>query len=178
MAEKEMAFEKNFQEKKNIKCKEKTEHSGNDMSENKLPEPGTVLKGRRDFLGKILIVFFVVIGMEFGYSVIRLLTTKPTGEKKTVLISLTSLPIDGKIEVVYGGNKIEIKRTEKGITAMSMVCTHLGCLVIWEEEKRQYHCPCHDAYFSEDGQVISGPTTIPLEKISVTVRGNTVIIGG
>ncbi|MFC1565116.1 ubiquinol-cytochrome c reductase iron-sulfur subunit, partial [candidate division KSB1 bacterium] len=119
-----------------------------------------------------------IVGLELGYSGVRLLTTKPVGEKKPVNLSLTKLPLEGRIEVIYSGEKVEVKRTEKGIIAMSMVCTHLGCLVIWEEEKRQYHCPCHDAYFDEDGQVISGPPTQPLEKIPVTVSGNTVIIGG
>ncbi len=143
-----------------------------------LPEPGAVRKGRRNFIGKVLVACFAAMGMEVGYAGFRLLSTKPTGEKKPVIISLTRLPLDGKMDVIYGGDKVEVKRTEKGITAMSMVCTHLGCLVIWEEEKRQYHCPCHDAYFSEDGQVISGPPTQPLEKIPVTVDGNNVTIGG
>jgi len=118
------------------------------------------------------------LGAEIGYAGFKLLATKPVGERKPVQMSLAQLPEGGRTTVLYGGSKIEVIRTEKGVKALSMVCTHLGCLVIWEDSAKTYHCPCHDAYFAEDGSVISGPPSQPLEEIPVTISGNTVTIGG
>ena len=52
----------------------------------------------------------------------------------------------------------------------SRVCTHLGCLVRWDEKKRHFHCPCHGGIFDEVGNVIDGPPPRPLERRSVKVE--------
>ena len=168
--------------KKDIPSCEETPESQDSAEESHtapiLPEPGKVRVKRRDFMGKVLVGCGAVLGGEIGYSGIKLMATKPAAEKTPVQISLSQLPEGSRTTVLYGGNKIEVVRTEKGIRAMSMVCTHLGCLVIWEEGKKTYHCPCHDAYFADNGDVISGPPTQPLEEIPVSISGNTVTIGG
>src|SRR3989337_1290588 len=41
--------------------------------------------------------------------------------------------------------------------AMSNVCTHLGCSVRWISEQGQFFCPCHNAVFDKQGEVVSGP---------------------
>ncbi len=143
-----------------------------------LPEPGKARLGRRNFLGKVLAGCGAAFGLEVGYAGFKLMATKPVGERKPVNLSLSQLPENSRTTVLYGGNKVEVIRDDKGaITALSMVCTHLGCLVIWKEENKTYHCPCHDAYFDEAGGVISGPPSQPLEEIPVSVSGNTVTIG-
>jgi Rieske Fe-S protein len=38
------------------------------------------------------------------------------------------------------------------IIAMSAACTHMGCLVQWQESDHQFHCPCHDGVFTEYGK--------------------------
>lgn len=154
------------------------EHADEKQAGQVLPEPGKARMERRDFTGKMLIGCGVALGLELGYSVFKLMATKPVGEKKPVEMSLSQLPENSRTTVLYGGNKVEVIRTEKGIKAFSMVCTHLGCLVIWQENNRTYYCPCHDALFDENGDVVSGPPTQPLEEIPVTVSGNTVTIGG
>ncbi len=170
------------EEKKDITAEAGTENPESqgqaEEKANPLPEPGKVRLNRRNFIGKMLIGCGAAVGLETGYAGAKLLATKPVAEKAPVNMNLSQLPEGSRTSILYGGNKIEVIRTEKGIKALSMVCTHLGCLVIWEEEKGTYHCPCHDAYFSEDGGVVSGPPTQPLEEIPVTISGNTVTIGG
>lgn len=153
------------------------EHTEEKQPASLLPEPGHVRLGRRNFIGKALVGCGAAVGLELGYAGFKMMATKPVGEKKPVKLSLSQLPVGSRTTVIYGGEKIEVVRSEKGVRAMSMVCTHLGCLVIWQENDNNYHCPCHDAYFDENGNVISGPPTQPLEKIPVTVSGNTVTIG-
>ena len=37
------------------------------------------------------------------------------------------------------------------IVALSAACTHMGCIVQWQDADRSFHCPCHTALFAEDG---------------------------
>ncbi len=39
-----------------------------------------------------------------------------------------------------------------GVVAVSAACTHMGCIVQWQNVDRKYHCPCHGGLFSEYGK--------------------------
>ncbi len=70
-------------------------------------------------------------------------------------------------KVAVGGKPVVVIRTEKGFTALSAVCTHLGCIVHWNDASRRLECPCHAAAFSANGEVISGPPPRPLPRYDV-----------
>ncbi|WP_027947139.1 FAD-dependent oxidoreductase [Amycolatopsis taiwanensis] len=54
-------------------------------------------------------------------------------------------------------------RTEDGeLRTVSARCTHLGCLVAFNNAEKTWDCPCHGSRFSTDGTVIQGPATAPL----------------
>jgi Rieske Fe-S protein len=38
------------------------------------------------------------------------------------------------------------------IIAVSAACTHMGCIVQWQDADRKYHCPCHGGLFTEYGK--------------------------
>jgi cytochrome b6-f complex iron-sulfur subunit len=50
----------------------------------------------------------------------------------------------------------------QGIYAMSAICTHLGCLTVWNEALGIVACPCHGSKFNRDGTKIEGPAPRPL----------------
>ena len=60
---------------------------------------------------------------------------------------------------VIEGRGIEIVREKDGIHAISLVCTHLGCLLIPVENNSEvgYACPCHGSTFAPKGEVLGGP---------------------
>jgi glycine/D-amino acid oxidase-like deaminating enzyme/nitrite reductase/ring-hydroxylating ferredoxin subunit len=65
------------------------------------------------------------------------------------------------------GKNIAVFKDEQGaVHAVSAVCTHMGCLVGWNETDRTWDCPCHGSRFSLDGEVLHGPATRPLAQIS------------
>lgn len=57
---------------------------------------------------------------------------------------------------------IYIVHGPEGIYAMSAVCTHLGCLTVWNEALGMVACPCHGSKFKRDGTKIEGPAPRPL----------------
>lgn len=50
---------------------------------------------------------------------------------------------------------------------LSARCTHLGCIVAWNQAGQSWDCPCHGSRFSPDGSVIEGPAVAPLERSQV-----------
>lgn len=68
--------------------------------------------------------------------------------------------------------------TENGrdYIAMSNICTHLGCRVRWISDQSQFFCPCHNAIFDEEGQVVSGPPPRPLDRYETKVENNQIFI--
>ncbi len=70
---------------------------------------------------------------------------------------------EGKI-VEIAGEKTAVFRDEHGLLhAVSPVCTHLGCLVGFNNAEKTWDCPCHGSRFDKDGKVLNGPAALPLE---------------
>ncbi|MEO7003707.1 MAG: Rieske 2Fe-2S domain-containing protein [Ktedonobacterales bacterium] len=65
-----------------------------------------------------------------------------------------------------------IHHTEQGFTALSGVCTHMSCLLVWNGGARTFDCPCHGGRFSEDGHAApeSSIAYSPLPSIKTKVE--------
>jgi Rieske Fe-S protein len=98
--------------------------------------------------------------------------------QQVFLMDEDDLPRQGvrRIEFEYKADdrliaaKAFISATDKGLTVFSSVCTHLGCLVNWDNNKKEFLCPCHGGKYDIYGNVTAGPpprslTTLPLEII-------------
>ena len=74
-------------------------------------------------------------------------------------------PGQGKI-LKINGQRVAVFRNAAGeFIELSPVCTHLGCLVNWNEAERTWDCPCHGSRFLGSGEVFAGPAEKPLAPI-------------
>jgi glycine/D-amino acid oxidase-like deaminating enzyme/nitrite reductase/ring-hydroxylating ferredoxin subunit len=51
-----------------------------------------------------------------------------------------------------------------GVHAVSLRCTHLGCLLRFNSAERSWDCPCHGSRFDVDGRVLEGPAVRDLDR--------------
>ncbi len=142
---------------------------------------------RRDFLKRIIKIFF----LSLGFSIILILSyiyPSKIKQKKLIFIYLTdeeSLPKRGikRFEYKYEikdktvTSFVFLKKDDKGLTAFSPSCTHLGCLVKWDNIRKEFICVCHGGKFDIDGNVIAGPPPSPLERMPLNIREGKVFIG-
>lgn len=81
--------------------------------------------------------------------------------------SLDAVPCGEGLIVDYRGAKTAASRDDDGaLTLVSATCTHMGCVVAWNETEKTWDCPCHGSRFDTNGRVLAGPATEPLLKIS------------
>jgi glycine/D-amino acid oxidase-like deaminating enzyme/nitrite reductase/ring-hydroxylating ferredoxin subunit len=68
--------------------------------------------------------------------------------------------------VLHEGRKVAAFRSDEGeLSLCSPVCTHMKCLVHWNQADRTWDCPCHGSRFRPTGEVLSGPAEEALQKI-------------
>jgi glycine/D-amino acid oxidase-like deaminating enzyme/nitrite reductase/ring-hydroxylating ferredoxin subunit len=78
-------------------------------------------------------------------------------------------PGEGGI-VRLNGDKVAAFRDDDGtLHAVSPVCTHVGCLVAFNQAERTWDCPCHGSRFTLAGEVLEGPALAPLQRFSGSV---------
>jgi nitrite reductase/ring-hydroxylating ferredoxin subunit len=70
--------------------------------------------------------------------------------------------------VRVGGQRLAVHRDASGaLHAVSARCTHLGCIVHFNDEECAWECPCHGSRFDVDGKVMQGPALRPLDQYEV-----------
>ena len=51
-----------------------------------------------------------------------------------------------------------VYRSEDGqIYQVDVVCPHLGCRLVWNQDERSWDCPCHGSRFDYRGNLLNGP---------------------
>jgi cytochrome b6-f complex iron-sulfur subunit len=63
---------------------------------------------------------------------------------------------------------------ESGFSALSLVCTHLGCNL--GEDEGGFACPCHGSRFDAQGKVTHGPAAKHLSSLRIEISEDNRVI--
>jgi Rieske Fe-S protein len=138
---------------------------------------------RRDFIKAATAVVGGVIGLVLGIPVVGYLIDPalrsgakegwmPIGKLEDIPVgipspfSFTSVQVNGweRTSTNHGGFVLRKSEDPQDLLILNSRCTHLACTVNWKQEADAYLCPCHDAKFSKEGEVLDGPPPRPLDK--------------
>lgn len=130
---------------------------------------------RRKFIQRILVA---------AAAVEALFLIKGSVSKTTTSTKKTNLFNAGKADS-FENNKLYpfltgqffLKRFEDGgFLAMSIKCTHLGCVVNTNSKTGGFNCPCHASQFNKFGEVLAAPATRPLDIFPITIEKGELLI--
>jgi len=119
-----------------------------------------------------------------GYPVYRYLATPAQRAADLASITEISLKDADKLEpgtalmFRFGTRPAMLIHQQDGTwTALSAVCTHLGCTVQYQADQDRIFCACHSGvYDAKTGTPVSGPPPKGLEQYSVEVKDGEVIV--
>jgi cytochrome b6-f complex iron-sulfur subunit len=80
----------------------------------------------------------------------------------------------GTVSAFMGGRFYLARQEDGGFIALSLRCTHLGCSVSWEENKKRFICPCHSSAFDISGEVLNPPAARALDFYPVIIENGVV----
>ena len=86
----------------------------------------------------------------------------PISVKRKVILTVQKSKIPGNGALVFKESGIAIINSGEELYALSLVCTHLGCIVNVTTDGLQ--CPCHGSRFDRKGNVLEGPADRPLAR--------------
>lgn len=151
------------------------------------PQPEAPGIGRRQFMN--LLTFGTITGVALGalYPVVRYFIPPSAGGGKAGTTAKDELGNDiiasefiekhsvGDRTLAQGlkGDPTYVIVTEdKEIASygLNAVCTHLGCVVPWNESEGKFVCPCHGSQYDAAGKVVRGPAPLSLALVNADVN--------
>ncbi len=124
---------------------------------------------RRDFLGKVLPgLGILALAFPFYYFVEYLNT------KKRIEIPIDEL---NKPITFFDEYKIFIIKNRFGYKIFDAHCTHMGCIVNYDDKNKLFECPCHGSVFNLKGERLKGPARKPLKQLTFKIVRNNLVIG-
>jgi cytochrome b6-f complex iron-sulfur subunit len=136
--------------------------------------------GRRNFLTRVLAGWSVLLMAPPLYAIYQYLMPPKIRERisETILAGKAAdlAPNTAKI-IRFNKKAVVVVRTESNsYRAFSAACTHLGCIVEYSPEQRQFNCHCHGSVFNLDGKNVSGPAPRPLDPLRVEVKNDEIFV--
>lgn len=90
-------------------------------------------------------------------------------KKPEVQDPLQVLPGEGAI-CEFEGQKVAVYHSPDGVFhTLSPVCTHMNCIVGWNQTEKSWDCPCHGGRFDETGKVLNGPPVTDLQPVNIPI---------
>ena len=128
---------------------------------------------RRSFLKNFWIGLGAIAGLEFLWLTFSFLSPI----KKTNANGISQLKTVGELKNIPPGTVIPVRSgqfdlvrfADRGLLAVSLKCSHLGCSVSRDAGKSRFICPCHASEFAMNGNVINPPAPRALDYYPVII---------
>lgn len=130
-----------------------------------MPAPSTKEESRRNLLLRWAQWTVATAAVLFLYPLLRFTSFRVPPKPRLVEVP-APLPLSG----VHTGHDFILFATKDGATAVSRVCTHLGCRINYQQDKQYIECPCHQSRFTPKGERIAGPAKKNLPTYEVTLK--------
>ena len=137
---------------------------------------------RRSFLNFCIGSTFLAAAVGVVYPIFKYLWPPQENlslfREEIIRIPMSDVPTGRASQILYKNAPLMVIRpTEKKVVVLSALCTHLNCLVVWDEETRRLVCPCHGAIFDINGMPLRGPAPNPLAPYPAKIVGEEIVIG-
>lgn len=141
--------------------------------------PSSPAGQRRGFLLMIAGGLGALLAAAAGWPLLRFLAPASQGGAGAVVtVPRSAVKVGAAHLFQYRGKPAVVLQPKPGeYLVLSAVCTHLGCVVQWQESQGEFLCPCHGGRFSSAGIVLGGPPPRPLEPFAVAIDGDQLRIG-
>ena len=110
-------------------------------------------------------VLAALAGLACSWPVVSFMAWRPD-DKRTVVFA----PDEQKTRICKQG--VWLIRTDEGHLALDARCTHLCCLVSWDEEAGVFRCPCHRSVYDALGGRLEGPAREDLRRLCLKRLGD------
>ena len=134
---------------------------------------------KRDLLTKVWWGLGIVALIEFlGMGVVFLRPRKPRVKKGGFGEIIVAGGVDqfqlNTVTAFRNGQFYLARLEDGGFLAISRICTHLGCTVLWASEENRFKCPCHASAFDITGNVVVPPAPRALDLYPVFIENSIV----
>ena len=106
-----------------------------------------------------------------GYPIATFLRLpKSMTQAETLEVPLADLADNVAVWGERMGRQIVILLIDGEPRAFDGACPHLGCVVQWDANALTFKCPCHGAFFNDQGEPTGGPVNAPLKPVKFEVK--------
>ena len=140
---------------------------------------------RRDFLVWAAGLSVGATALLIGATVAQAVMPPPrTIEGKTKVGKLgvakvSDLEPEKPVLVEYGDDVLFVaKTTDDKVVVFNAACPHVRCKLFWNEQTKQFDCPCHASSFTINGKKLGGPAPRDMYRAFFVVDNGQVVVSG
>ncbi len=134
-----------------------------------MPTQPRLKPSRRDFLKLATTGLLSAAGLIGLGGLLRFLDYESEPPRKTVFDVGSAAQYPAGSRTVLPEIPALLISKQASFSALSLVCTHLGCTV--EQDPSGFRCPCHGSRYDAQGNVERGPARQNLKQLKVEVSG-------
>jgi Rieske Fe-S protein len=137
---------------------------------------------RRDFTKFLVLTSLPFALVQFGIGIVSWFRRDRVRPPVKAVAALADIPVGGALSFAYPAENdpcLLLRPEGNTLRAFSQKCTHLGCSVTPDTDKKCLFCPCHKGFFTLDsGRPLAGPPRRPLPRITLETRDGVVYAVG